>query len=108
MQMMMRRSDRRFAQRFILAVPLHIRGWHSSAPEQKAASVNLSESGVYFETDAAPREGAAVQVKIAMPREITGNPTTEWRCMGKVVRVSSITPGVTLGVAVRFDYYEVS
>ena len=104
----MKRSDRRFAQRFNLAVPLHYRAWRSTEPELAAASVNVSESGVYFETDAPPSEGSALRLRIAMPPEITGNPATEWRCMGKVVRVQQVPcAGAALGVAVRIDYFEI-
>jgi hypothetical protein len=105
----MKRSDRRFAQRFNLTVPLHIRGWHSAAPEQDAASLNVSESGVYFETKVPPAEGASVHLRIAMPPEITGGQSTEWTCTGKVVRVEPVSiPGAAPRVAVRFSYYEVA
>ena len=105
----MKLSDRRYAQRFALTVPLHFRGWHSTGPELDAASVNVSESGVYFETDAPQSEGAVMRLRIDMPAEITGSPATEWRCMGKVVRVQPApSQGVALGVAVRFEYYEIA
>ena len=105
----MKLSDRRLAHRFSLAIPLYFRAWKSQAPEQKVESINLSECGVYFETDTPPREGAMIQVRLDMPKEITGHPTDEWRCAGKVVRIQPANPlGLLLGVSVRFDYYEVS
>lgn len=104
----MKPSDRRFAQRFHLTIPLFIREWKTMAPEKEATSVNLSECGVYFETDTPPREGSMVQIRLAMPQEITGDNTVEWRCTGKVVGVRPAShPGASLGVGVRFDYYEV-
>jgi len=43
-----------------------------------------------------------------MPEEISGSPTTEWRCTGHVVRVEPIdTPRGKLGVGIQFDYYEI-
>jgi hypothetical protein len=105
----MKLSDRRLAQRFSLPIPLYIRGWKSQAPEQKVESTNISECGVYFETDTPQRVGAMMQIRLEMPKEITGAPTVEWRCTGKVTRVQpASSPGALLGVSVRFDYYEVS
>lgn len=105
----MKLSDRRFAHRFRVAIPLYIRPWKSKTPEQRVDSVNLSERGVYFETDAPPREGAMLQLRLEMPTEVTGQPPDEWRCAGKVVRIHAPqTPGAPRGVSVRFDYYEIA
>ncbi len=105
----MKVSDRRLAQRFRLNIPLYIRSWKSQAPERKVESVNVSECGAYFETDTPPCEGEMMQIRLEMPKEITGHPTVEWRCTGKVVRVQPASfPGALRGVSVRFDYYEVA
>jgi len=105
----MKLSDRRLAQRFRLKIPLYIRAWKSQAPERKVESVNVSECGAYFETDTPPCEGEIMQIRLEMPKEITGNPTAEWRCTGKVTRVQPASfPGALRGVSVRFDYYEVA
>jgi len=86
-----------------------MRAWHSTAPEQAAASLNVSESGVYFETETPPPEGASVHLRIDMPPEITGGIATEWTCMGRVVRVEPVSlSGSPPRVAVRFNYYEVA
>jgi hypothetical protein len=104
----MKPSDRRLAQRFCLTIPVFVREWKTMTPEKKVESVNVSECGVYFETDTPPREGAAVQIRLEMPKEITGDATAEWRCTGKVVGVRPTRrPGGSLGVGVRFDYYEI-
>jgi hypothetical protein len=105
----MRPSDRRLAYRFPLKVPLRVRVWKSSAPEENLESMNLSERGVYFATDTPLREGVTVQIRFEMPEKITGRPAAEWYCTGRVVRVERISPlRPTLCVAVRFDYYEES
>ena len=105
----MKLSDRRMAQRLNLIIPLYVRAWNSEGPEQTVESVNVSECGAYFETATPPREGAMMQIRLVMPKEITGEPTVEWRCTGKVMRVQPASfPGALLGVSVRFDYYEVS
>jgi hypothetical protein len=105
----MKLSDRRLAHRFSLTIPLYIRAWNSTAPEQRVESINVSERGAYFETDKPPREGAMMQIRLEMPKEVTGNPTVEWRCTAKVTRIQPASPpGTLLGVSVRFDYVEVS
>jgi hypothetical protein len=105
----MKLSDRRLARRFCLAIPVYFRAWKSQAPAQKVESINVSECGVYFQTDTPPHEGAMIQVRLEMPKEITGRPTDEWRCAGKVVRIDpGRSPQGLLGVSVRFDYYEVA
>jgi hypothetical protein len=104
----MKLSDRRLAQRFSLAIPLFIREWKTTAPEKRVQSVNVSERGVCFETDTPLREGTMLQIRLAMPMEITGNASVEWRCTGKVLGVQPANSlGAPLGVRVRFDYYEV-
>ena len=46
---------------------------------------------------------------LRMAEEITGEPSTEWRCTGHVVRVEAMasTRGFR-GVGVEFDCYQVS
>jgi hypothetical protein len=106
--MHMKVSDRRLAQRFCLTIPLHIREWKSQLPAQESVSVNVSEHGVYFETDTPPGEGAVVQIRLEMPEEVTGIPPVEWLCTGKVTRLHPPkTHGALVGVSVRFDCYEV-
>jgi hypothetical protein len=104
----MKVSDRRMAQRFSLTIPLLISEWKSLAPAQNSMSINVSEHGVYFETDKPLCEGAVVQIRLEMPEEVTGNPAAEWFCTGKVTRVHPpIFPSMMVGVSVRFDCYDV-
>jgi PilZ domain len=103
------RRDRRLAQRHPLKTTLRIRLWKSKLPEQRAESIDLSERGIFFVTDMPLQKGEAIEVLLKMPREITGEPTTEWRCTGLVVRIEPLeSPQGRLGVGVRFDCYEVS
>jgi len=86
-----------------------VRLWKSAVPEQTAESVNVSQRGIYFATDSLLREGETVEVFFNMPGEIIGEPTSEWRCTGHVVRVEAIeATGGKMGVGVQFDCYEVS
>ena len=103
------RTDRRLAGRYKVRTPLRVRLWKSAIPEQAAESVNLSQRGIYFATDSLLRKGETVEVYFNMPEEIIGEPTSEWRCTGHVVRTEAIkAAGGKLGVGVQFDCYEVS
>ena len=101
--------DKRICQRHDIKTDLRVRIWKSQIPEQRAESVNLSERGIFFVTDAAFQRGEAIEVFLQMPEEVTGEAATEWRCTGLVVHVQPVeSPKGTLGVGVRFDCYEVS
>jgi hypothetical protein len=104
----MKLSDRRLAQRFSITIPLFIREWKTPVPEKEVESLNVSEHGVYFKTDMPLRKGSMLQIRLAMPMEITGAAAAEWHCTGKVIHVKpAISPPTALGVRVRFEYYEV-
>ncbi len=101
-------SERRITHRYRLQTPLRVRVWKSGSNEQAAESVNLSERGAFFATNAPIAIGSAVEILLKMPEEITGKPTTEWRCTGHVVRLEPVdTPKGKLGVGVQFDCYEI-
>lgn len=103
------RLDRRVSRRFRFQTPLRVRIWKSAAPEQRTESVNLSQQGIFFATNLPICEGAMVEILLKMPKEITEEPTTEWRCTGHVVRVEQVdSKRGKLGVGVQFDCYEVS
>jgi hypothetical protein len=103
------RSDRRLAGRYKVKTPLRVRLWKSAVPECTAESVNLSQRGIYFAANSALSKGETVEVLFNMPEEIAGEPMSEWRCTGHVVRVEEInTSGGKQGVGVQFDCYEVS
>ena len=101
-------SERRNSPRHLLRTKLRVRAWKSGWRERRAESENLSERGVFFATDAPLVIGSAVDVLLKMPEEISGRPTTEWRCTGHVVRLEPVdTPRGKLGVGIQFDCYEI-
>lgn len=103
------RNDRRLVERHKIRMPLRIRLWKSSVPEQTAESANLSQRGIYFATNSRLSEGETVEVFFDMPEEVIGEASSEWRCTGHVVRVEKSPFGDgRLGVGVQFDCYEVS
>jgi hypothetical protein len=92
-----------------MKTPLRVRLWKSTNPEQIAESVNVSRQGIYFATNSVLHEGETVEVFFNMPEMVLGEPASEWRCTGHVVRVEAIAAtGGKLGVGVQFDCYEVS
>jgi PilZ domain-containing protein len=106
--MEVRASERRIFRRLPLKTALRVRVWKAGPVEQRAESLDLSEKGTFFATDAPIPIGAAVEILLKMPEEITGKPTTEWRCSGHVVRLQEIdSPRGKLGIGVEFDYYEI-
>ena len=101
--------DRRLVGRYNMKTQLRVRLWKSTNPEQAAESVNVSRQGIYFATNSVLHEGETVEVFFNMPEIVLGEPASEWRCTGHVVRVEAIAAtGGNLGVGVQFDCYEVS
>ncbi len=101
--------DRRLTRRHNLKVPLRVRARRADTSERRADSVNLSQRGVFFATDLSFSKGAAVDLLVEMPEEVTGAPTAQWLCTGHVVRVVPLdSPRGEHGVGVQFDFYEVS
>ena len=101
-------SERRNSPRHLLKTKLRVRVWKSGWSERRAESENLSERGVFFATDALLVIGSEVEILLKMPEEISGRPTTEWRCTGHVVRLETVdTPRGKLGVGIQFDCYEI-
>ena len=47
----MKISDRRFAQRFDVRVPILYRAWNSHSQFGEAITTNVSERGIYFLTN---------------------------------------------------------
>lgn len=104
-----RGSDRRRTRRHRVKTPLRVRIWRSNTPEQQGESLNLSSHGIYFATNTTLSEGEAVELLLTMPEEVSGEPATEWRYTGHVLRVDRLDlPNGMFGVGVQFDCYEVT
>jgi hypothetical protein len=103
----LKQIDRRTEPRVTLRIPLRIRPiTGSSILEQEVESVNLSRRGLFFSTETPLEVGTRIEVLMRMPQEISGNPPTDVRCMGRVVRLQ---PGWLLGkagIGVRIERYE--
>ena len=101
--------DRRLTQRHSLRIPLRLRIWGADGPEHGAESINLSGRGALLETELPLLVGSAVELQLKLPEEITCQPTTEWRCRGRVVRVVQYVASNSQSRAgVRFESLDVS
>jgi PilZ domain len=101
-------TERRFAKRFGLRIPLRVSIHKSAAAERTVESLNLSAQGICFATDLPLCEGTPVHLVFEMPEEISRKPTAQWRCTGHVVHVQpSGSPQGLICVGVRFDCYEI-
>jgi hypothetical protein len=101
-------EERRYTPRSDLAVFITLRPIAiPPQPEQHVESVNISRRGMFFNTTAEIPKGTPVEMHFHMPRQISGKPDTEWRCMGRVIRVdrNGLMSGY-VGLGVQFDYYE--
>ena len=101
--------ERRSSCRHSLRIPLRLGFWGSSLPSRNAKSVDISEQGALVETDLPVRVGALLDLRIELPEEITGQPTTEWRCKSRVVHMTLASPiDCRVKVGVHFDWLDVS
>jgi hypothetical protein len=103
-------ENRRLARRHVLKVPIRFRLRRAyGETEQKGESENVSRRGVFFHTALQVSENAPVDLVVEMPEEITGVPSAQWLCTGRVVRVEPTNaPEGDVGVAVQIDFYQVS
>jgi PilZ domain len=102
----MQASDRRGAPRFRITIPLHFQLAKSAEPECHAETLDISSRGVLMETDAPPRIGSILVVRLRMPEMIMGWRVPEWAITGHVVHVEAgVEPG-KYSVGVQFHYYE--
>jgi len=101
-------NERRLARRIEFKVPMTVRVWKSVSPEQKVECMNVSERGVYFASGTRFEQGEQLELVIKMPKEIVGQPKTNWRCTSRVVRAGAFDfTSWSLGIAVEFENYHV-
>jgi hypothetical protein len=110
--------ERRAGQRFPFLLPVSLRDV-ATGTEALGFTQDISSRGVFFFTEMTLEEGAAIELTLNMPSEITLGASMRVRCRGQVLRVVrpsakgliSLAQPVSLaetkiGVAVRLDGYE--
>jgi hypothetical protein len=100
-------TDRRNDTRVSVRVPLRFKliGLQN-AEEQVAESENLSQRGVFMWTEYPLNVGAQVELKLRMPREISGDLAAEVHCTARVVRI--VKGEGQSGVGLRIERYHAS
>ena len=64
--MEVRAAERRSTRRLQFKTALHVRVWKSGPTERRAESVNLSETGAFFATDAPIAIGSVIEILLKM------------------------------------------
>jgi hypothetical protein len=101
--------DRRLTMRHSLRTPLQLRIWGSNDPCHRAESIDFSGRGALLETELLLKVGSAVELHLKLPEELTGQPTMEWHCRGRVVRVAQgLLSDRQMRVGVHFESLDVS
>jgi hypothetical protein len=100
--------ERRIDPRVNIAVPLRFRALNNpGATEQVAQSENISQRGVYFLTTVPLKIGTPVEVSLKMPQAVAGKPTSDVRCVARVVHIrENAGLGGRLGIGLHIERYE--
>jgi Tfp pilus assembly protein PilZ len=101
-------SERRIDTRVNISVPLRFRTLNNpGATEQTALSENISQRGLYFETNFPLKVGTPVEVSLRMPQELAGKVGSDVKCVARVVHVRpSQAPGGMAGIGLHIERYE--
>jgi Tfp pilus assembly protein PilZ len=98
-------KNRRAEMRIDVHMPIRFRPiTHPPSAEQSAESVNISEHGLFFWTNAPLRVGEEVEIYLRMPPELSQNPA-QMRWKARVVRVEPNGTVGRNGVGVRVESY---
>lgn len=101
--------ERRIARRYDLSLPVIIRGPvdRNTAP-QIGRTLNISTGGLYFTIDNDLSPGAALNVSMTLPVEVTGGTAVFIKAIGNVLRVDEpATNDKPIGAAVVIEQYEI-
>ncbi len=79
-------NDNRKNQRFELRLPLEVVRSGNRPHPSLGYTLNLSSSGVLFESDDPPMVGDIIEYYITLPTSANAEEAVRLRCMGKVMR----------------------
>jgi Tfp pilus assembly protein PilZ len=101
-------SERRIDTRVNICLPLRFRALNNpGATEQTAHSENISQRGIFFETNVPLKVGTPVEVSLRMPQELAGKMSSDVKCVARVVHVRpSDAPGGMAGIGLHIERYE--
>lgn len=101
-------KERRSARRFLLSLPLEVKGQLSTGETFSAATKtrDISFRGLYFVVDREFDSGSPIEFVLTLPKEVTLAGDVRIYCAGRVVRVERPDSPGTVGVAAVIDRYE--
>lgn len=104
----MAESERRIARRFKLHIPIRIHDPREPVgSEEELKSINISDQGIYFESNLEFIVGQLVEVLVKMPNRFTVKQQIECCFTGHVTHTKPLsTPHGFSGVGVHFIYFE--
>jgi hypothetical protein len=79
-------KEHRKSQRFDLRLPLEVVRSGNQPTSIHGQTLNLSSSGVLFQTETAPQVGEIIEYYITLPKAPNLDQEVHLRCMGKVLR----------------------
>jgi hypothetical protein len=99
-------TDRRNDTRVNVRLPLKFKViGNDDAGEQIAESENLSQRGVLMWTAYPLKIGSQLELRLTLPREISGGFASQVHCTARVVRIHEGDLGGLMGVGVRIERY---
>jgi PilZ domain len=102
--------ERRVAQRVNVRVPLRFR-LHNipNSSEHEAESENISQRGLYFQTEVPLEIGTLLAVTMRIAKDVAGKFASDIACMARVVRVQTLAQGTCRwGIGLHIERYEIN
>jgi hypothetical protein len=100
-------EDRRRERRHDLQVPVKMRPTEGVTPfTSEAQSVNISNSGLYFQLSNPPKIGSHVELSFVMPGDVTGGMQMKIRCLARVIRTDKELGEGKTGIAAHIERFE--
>ena len=89
-----------------MKLPLTVR-WidNSVVGEVLTESREVSSRGLYFSLPKGLKSGSPVEIVMTLPHELTQAGPVRVRCLGRILRTDTTTPG-DIGVAAAIERYE--
>ena len=99
-------TDRRSDTRVNVRLPLKFKViGNENAGEQIAESENLSQRGVLMWTAYPLEVGVQLELRLTLPREISGGLSSQVECTARVVRIHEGDSGGLTGAGLRIERY---
>jgi PilZ domain len=92
-------GEQRRAQRFAIHTQLRYRA-AGEGEWQEGTMVNISESGVLFQTDQAAPSYREIEIRFSLPTGVEGEAAAQVACRGMITRAVA-SPGLPMAVAAR-------